>query len=409
MCVDNSTDFSDKEKKGLQGAVRRWTRLKEDLEGAMIISANGCSTLVRKRRINLALTASELYQRQRRRLNPFTNSSVKSQRVDVEKKDKWKDIVDSTVLTLIKRYCTDMPFDGLLLDKLVKPKNDDQISLEQHGTYVGHSLLSHPSAINALMSTLYKAGGTVVKSQDLKEKCSALLAHAVLAARKDISLSSAASDQGFNNENNNNNFSEVQKDIIRGSELCDKVGNMMSFVVLDDENAPQTSVGIQLSVLCIKRAAVAKGVILWATEILKGSEFCSSAAYPSLTPSILSLVRIIVARHPFTREDALALALTVLFDHPVPEDMSYQKVESLKKQSLRLLLSLCCLGQAIHVFRALSGRFNSGSTAIDSSLIRYFIGGCSEIFNPPFSVPFVRCFSTLLVSAPCVEVRIQHS
>ncbi len=406
MCTDNSTDFSDKEKKGLQGAVRRWTRLQEDLEGAMIISAKGCSTLVRKRRINLALTASELYQRQRRRLNPFTNSSVKSQLVGAEKKDKWKDLVDSTILTLIKRYCTDMPFDVLLLDKLIKLKNDDQISLEQHGTYVGHSLLSHPSAINALMSTLYKAGGTVVKSQELKEKCSALLAHAVLAARKDVGMLSAASGQEFNNENNN--FSEIQKDIISGSELCDQVGNMMSFVVLDDEHAPQTSVGIQLSVLCIKRAAVAKGVILWATEILKGSEFCSSAAYPTLTPSILSLVRIIVARHPFTREDALDIALTVLFDHPVPEDMSYQKVESLKKQSLRLLLSLCCLGQAIHAFRALSGRFNSGSTAIDSSLIRYFIGGCSEIFNPPFSVPFVRCFSTLLASAPCVEVRIQQ-
>lgn len=276
--------------------------------------------------------------------------------------------------------------------------------MEQHGTYVGQSLLSNPTAINALVSTLYKTGGTVVKSQDLKEKCAALLAHAVLAAEKDCGLSTAANGQEFSNDTNT--FNEIQKDIISGSELCDQVGNMMSFVVLDDERAPQTSVGVQLSVLCIRRAAVAKGVILWATDILKGSEFCLSAAYPSLTPCILSLVRIIVARHPFTREGALDIALTVLFDHPVPEDMSYQKVESLKKQSLRLLLSLCCLGQAIPVFRSLLGRLNSGSTGIDSSLIRYFIGGCSEVFNPPFSVPFIKCFSSLLASAPCVEVRI---
>jgi hypothetical protein len=168
----------------------------------MIVSSNGCSTLVRKRRINLALTASELYQRQRRRLNPSIASSGTSQLLGAETKDKWKDLLDSAVMTLVKRYCTGMPFDALLLDKLVKPKNDDLISVEQHGTYVGQSLLSNPTAINALVSTLYKTGGTVVKSQDLKEKCAALLAHAVLAAEKDCGLSTAANGQEFSNDTN---------------------------------------------------------------------------------------------------------------------------------------------------------------------------------------------------------------
>lgn len=115
MCTDTGTENNDKERNGLQGAVRRWTRLKEDLEGAMIVSSNGCSTLVRKRRINLALTASELYQRQRRRLNPSIASSGTSQLLGAETKDKWKDLLDSAVMTLVKRYCTGMPFDALLL------------------------------------------------------------------------------------------------------------------------------------------------------------------------------------------------------------------------------------------------------------------------------------------------------
>ncbi len=404
MCASNGMDLNDTEKKGLQRAVRKWDRLKEDLEEAMLMLSNGnCSSMARKRRINLALTVSELHQRQRRRFEPAAASSVKVQLGDADKKDKWKDIIDSSVLNLIKRHCAGMPFDLLMLNKLIKPVNDDLISSEQHGTYVGQCLISHPTAIDAILSTLYKSGGTVVKSQDLKEKCAALLAHAVLAARKDVCLSSAAK---IETESTKKTFSEVQREIMDGSELCDQVGNMVTFIVLDDENAPKTSVGINLSVLCIKSAPVAKGVIIWATDLFKGSEFCASAAYPTLTPCILSLVRVIVAHHPFTREDAMALAFIVLFEHPVPEDISYQKVDSLRKQCLRLLLFLCCLGQALNVLCELSERLKKGSTAIDSSLIRYFIGGCLEIFNPPFSISFVKCFSMLLLSTPCIEVRI---
>lgn len=393
-----------KENEGLQRAVIKWEKLREDLEKTMLANEGGLTTtLAQKRRISVALTISELHQRQRRRLDPTAvtlniNGSFK----EFGESNKWKDPIDIAVLNLIRRHATSMPFDSALLNKLLKPGYDDLISLEQHGLYVGQILISHPTAITALLNTLYQPGGTVVKSLELKGGCAALLARAVLAAKREANQSYKTPDE-LKLPNEEHLFVEVQKHLIEGSKLCDQIGNMVSFTVLDAENARITSAGIKISALSIRCSLVAKGVLLWATELVKSTEYVESATYQTLTPCILSLVRVIGTHHPFSREEASLLAFIVI-EHPVSKEVSYQKVESLKRQSLRLLLNLCTQGQAIFVLNGLADRLNSKGT-IDSSLIRYFMSGLLQIASPPFSIPFVKCLSTMLLSKPCVEVR----
>jgi len=391
-----------KENEGLQRAVIKWEKLREDLEKTMLANEGGLTTtLAQKRRISVALTISELNQRQRRRLDPTAVSlNINANFKEFGENNKWKDPIDTAVLNLIRRHATSMPFDSALLNKLIKPGHDDLISLEQHGLYVGQILISHPTAITALLNILYQPGGTVVKSLELKGKCAALLARAVLAAKREANQSYKAPDE-LELPKEEDLFIEVQENLIEGSELCDQIGNMVSFTVLDDENARITSVGIRISALSIRCSLVAKGVLLWATELVKSTEYVESATYQTLTPCILSLVRVIGTHHPFCREDVSSLAFIVI-EHPVSKEVSYQKVESLKRQSLRLLLNACTQGQAIVVLNGLTDRLNSKGT-IDSSLIRYFMSGLLQIASSPFSIPFVKCLSTMLLSKPCVE------
>ena len=63
-------------------AIRKWERLSQDLDFAMVDPSSSASTAgssgmgLRKRRLDVALTVSELHQRQRRRLKPAEESDV---------------------------------------------------------------------------------------------------------------------------------------------------------------------------------------------------------------------------------------------------------------------------------------------------------------------------------------------
>jgi TH1 protein len=143
-------------------------------------------------------------------------------------------------------------------------------------------------------------------------------------------------------------------------------------------------------------------VMIWAREFTRGSEFAASASFPTLSVSILSLVRIVCVSQPYTRRVALDVALAFL-KHSNP-DVSYQKVSAIKEQSLRLLIFLIIKGEVVPVFAAITSRLqDSTSSDLDASLIRYFMGGVLEVVQPPVSLVFIRSFAALLQTPRCLD------
>lgn len=128
----------------------------------------------------------------------------------------------------------------------------------------------------------------------------------------------------------------------------------------------------------------------------------ASASYASISPNIMTLVRIIYMHHPFTGDDVCAVAFQFL--KHVNTEVVYQTINILKEQSLRLLLFLCTRGEAPSVFDQLLKLLKDpGRSSLDASLIRYFISGLLEIASPPFSIPFIRSFMILLKAPASVD------
>ena len=122
-------------------------------------------------------------------------------------------------------------------------------------------------------------------------------------------------------------------------------------------------------------------MVLWAREFTKGSDFAASASFPTLSPSILSLVRLVAMKHPFTRFDALQVALAFLGHSN--SDISYQKVNSIKEMSLRLMIFLLTKGEVVPVLSSLLGKLElTGSSDFDASPIRYFVAGILQVVRP---------------------------
>jgi hypothetical protein len=110
---------------------------------------------------------------------------------------------------------------------------------------------------------------------------------------------------------------------------------MVSFTVLDKVDVTDGSVGRQLSALCIQYAVVAEGALIWAKDLASGSEFVTTAAYPTLSPCILSLARLICIYHPLTRPTVLEVSL--IFMGHSNREISHQKMQSIK------VLPMLCL------------------------------------------------------------------
>ena len=416
--IDTATQESDTVKKqALLTAVQKWERLKEDLEATLLAGGGESSAPARKRRIDIGLCLSELHLTKRRCL------ALDESQVDLQK-DKFRDVMDDAVMQLQKRHALGMPIDVVLVDKLLRVPDDKNLPDDDYLLYVGKQLIDNPLTVDALITILFKPGSTVVKSPMLIRKCSAAMARATVAARRatygsqdlfeqikqsrpktqptsdNKDSSSEQQDKQDANVTLQEELDFVAKQLIEGSELCEQVGNMVSFVVLDDPNPKTLSVGRRLSAVCIQSAPVARGVMYWSLELVKGPEFSTSAAYPTLTPCILSLARIISRHHPYCRRDVVQLAFTIL-TLPADSEMSYQKLQTLKDQCLRLLLWQAVQGQALDVFYGVASRFSQGLVAFDTATVRYFMAGALGVIQIPLSVSFAKCFAHLLQTKLC--------
>ncbi len=190
-----------------------------------------------------------------------------------------------------------------------------------------------------------------------------------------------------------------RKAILLGSQLCEQVENIVKFVVTEDisGSSDSSSVGAQLSAQCIKYSTVAQGFLMWAKTRASNSEFASSVAYQYTAPGILSLARIISIRHPLLRECVMDVA--ILFVKHSNSELSYQKLNAIKEQALRLLLIVASKGLVIEVFNIVASQLSS----FDSGLIRYFVSGALSIMRPPYSLSLVRSFGQLLLNKSCID------
>ena len=372
-------------------AMRRWARLSEELETAMVLpdesTSAGTSTnaIIRKRRLDIALTTSELHQRQRRRVAP--NSSAAT-----PKKSVMRDNLDSAVEKLIRKYSMGVVIDNETAEALLRASYGSEKRI------IGDVLNAHPVSLAALLAYLFKPGRLRVRSLEMRHKCAKLIALASYSA----SVALSKSGKGGEGAPIEDNVDEVTKIRLRGSQLCEQIETMVSFIVVDEVDFKEgASVGRELSSLCIKNPAVAQGALLWSIERGSSLEFVDSAAYPTLAPSILSLARIISIHHPLSRPEVQKIAL-IFLKHSPPE-LSFQKAQGLKEQALRLLLWLCAQGESVRVFNAVT------SAGFDSALLRYFMGAILQIVRPAFSLPMVRSLGSLLSSKPCVDaLRSSH-
>ena len=403
---NDSLAMAEKDRFLYTRVIRKWERLLEVLQGDMIdpSTSTGSTPLFRKRRLDVACTISDLHQRQRRRFYPNKVGNENGAPTPTEASFAHNDIndnrrkeIESAISTFLRKYCIGTQIDGSLLDKMLpKEENDHEV------TFIGNLLVNYPIAIEALLGYLYKPGQRV-GLMELRNKCARLTALAVLAAetqsleeaRKiDPKISESESDEA-----------KLTEMLLKGSQLCEQLENMVSFIVTSDAtklNTAATSPGEQICSLAVKCAPVSQGVAMWAREITRGGEFVSSASYASISPNIMTLVRIVYMYHPFTRDDVCHVAFQFL--KHANSEVVYQTMNSLKEQSLRLLLFLCARGEAPSVFDQLIKLLKDPSrSSLDASLIRYFISGLLEIANPPFSIPFIRSLMILLKSPASVD------
>jgi hypothetical protein len=382
----------------LARARRKWKALAQDLESEMVDPCAPCnaslsSPLFRRRRLEVALMISDLYQRQRKRMRVDGRIEL------VHGPDRPESPLETALLDFLRRHATGIQVDDAILDRLL-PQGLDLTT----ASITGRLLVKHPLAIRALLGHLYKPGATRLTATVVRNKCARLVSFGVLAAEAAAIEEIEEEEDDGGQVTRESDEVQLTRMILEGSQLCEQLESMVSFLVTAD---PRTSTGSsspgqKLCSLALKNSAVAQGVMIWAKEFTHGSEFAASASFPTLSGSILSLVRIVCMEQPFTRRLALDIALAFL-KHSNP-DISYQKVNAIKEQSLRLLIFLISKGDVVAVFSAIATRLHDQTNSdLDASLIRFFMGGVLEIVQPPVSLIFVRSFSAVLECARCLD------
>jgi len=395
--------------------LRKWEALVQNLESAMMdpstsASVAGTSPLFRKRRLEVALTVSDLHQRQRKRQRVKEYDHVSYLAVGESRKETP---LENALLKLLSRYAVGTQIDDTILDPLL-PQGLDLDTAD----IAGKLLIQHPLAIRAILGYLYKPGSSRITIPVLKNKCARLIALSVLAAEKSAlnELDPASNDNGgssglpLSGGASASDEVALTRMILEGSQLCEQLESMVSFLVTistsnDDKSASTVanSPGQKLCSLAIKNAAVAQGVIMWASVFAGSGEFVTSASYPTLSGSILSLVRVVSLNQPFTRRSSLDIAMSFLGHSNT--DVSYKKMNDIKEQSLRLLLFLLVKGEVASVLNAitmaLKGR--GSNSGLDASLVRYFVGGVIDVVRPPVSFSFVCAFGSVLREPRCID------
>lgn len=371
-------------------AIRKWEMVSQTLESAMIdpnesTSVAGSSPLFRKRRLDVALAVSKVQERQRRRLESNGGG-------DYASSNKNGNNIEAALFNLLGRHAMGIQVDDAILDPLL-PSN---FAIDG-ARLVGTLLLKHPVAIQALLSPLYRPGTLRATSTVVKNKCARLIAQAAVEAEK---MAMREVDQSDNDIESDEIL--LTRMLLEGSQICEQLELMASFLVSDDaESKPGVSPGEKLCALAFKYSIVAQGVILWVKECTEGPDFPTSASYATISASFLSLVRLLAKKQPFTRHQALSIGISFL--RHSNSDVSHTKVNEIREQSLRMILSLIVEGDAIIVFNAMKKLVESqGNGGLEPSLVRYFVDGVLKIVQPPLSLPFIRSFGSFLKSSKVV-------
>jgi len=220
-----------------------------------------------------------------------------------------------------------------------------------------------------------------VTASVVQNKCARLLALASVAAEK-----AALEELGETGVALENDEVTLTRMFLQGSQLCEQLEIMVSFLVaIGVKPAGSASSGQKLCSLAFQCATVAYGMIMRAQEFTSGPEFANSPSFPTMSVSILSLVRLLSQRQPFTRGDALQVALAFLWH--LNSEITYQKLNAIKEQSLRLLIFLLISGAVNPVVGAITSRLQDKTNSeLDPSLIQYFVGGIAEVVHPPVCV-----------------------
>jgi hypothetical protein len=384
--------------RGLIRAILKWQRIREEIQRDMIKpSSADFNPLTKKRRADIAVISSDLYQHQRRKLRLSNSLSAN------ETTEGIKYSIDTGIVTMLKKFSMGTNLDEDLLNQILyNPNKNQNLSEYENNLLLGERLYNQPLVMEYLLKSLF-VPSCRVKTTEMKMKCSKLVAMASLAVERDvraINLNESNRDGNHRANDLNEEFDKQAKTILQGSQLCQELENVVKFVVIDDETEAGSSVGSKLSALCIKNPTVAQGFLLWAIEKSNNNEFPTSAAYPYTGPGLLSLSRIIAKYHPLLRDMALQVASQFLVHSN--SELSYQKLNAIKEQALRLLLIISTTGMATDVIKVMTNKLKDGT--LDAGLVRYFVGGCIDVMNGPFSPSIVRAMGSFLIEKSCIDI-----
>lgn len=174
---------------GLSRATRKWERLREEIKEYMMKPQGGASLnpLSKKRRADISLTSSELYQRQRRRIRISNQANDKNgQANDKNGSERLQYSIESGILNALKKYSRDTNIDDSLVNQLLyNPYTDKSKGAEEAEAQLGTLLYGHSLSIEYLLRSLFLPTARV-KSTEIRMKCSKLVAMAVIAAQKGV-------------------------------------------------------------------------------------------------------------------------------------------------------------------------------------------------------------------------------
>lgn len=171
---------------GLGRATHKWERLREEIKEHMIKPPHNGSAdtslnpLSRKRRADVALASSELYQKQRRRIRISNQSNA------TNGSERLQYSVESGIVSSLKKYSMNTNIDDALADQLLyNPYTDKSLTAEQSQARLGNLLHSNALSTEYLLRSLF-IPGVRAKSDEIKMKCSKLVAITVIAAQKNL-------------------------------------------------------------------------------------------------------------------------------------------------------------------------------------------------------------------------------
>ncbi len=111
------------DKPALQRARRKWQRLKEELEDEMLKPLATGTTFQKKRRIDVALTMSDLYQRQRRRIDPTSghaNGEGNGSTSAISNKNELANVLDTALVGLLTKTSLGAQIDKEAAESMLK-------------------------------------------------------------------------------------------------------------------------------------------------------------------------------------------------------------------------------------------------------------------------------------------------